>query len=291
MNPSDDDLNCLLKAWTAPRSPDSLEGRLRRAYGARVGSRTTVLSGEAGQQRKWSSGVWTRCIAHFLPTTGKVAGVMAGAVVLLAVITRAFPQSLNLVVPTGAVTLDSEFLDYKDDGSYTVREYRSSFLKRTTVEGDFLDGGETVLSSSFPGDPLRTATVELLNPVEVILDSVMHRMIDPLFFKPDRAEYLRALEMALAVRIRNGCAPSPHWGTPMTVIGKETVLNYTTTVSQYEFKDERLTEWFAPALDCFSLRSTTEKALPGGTFQLANERRVLKVTKSSSRTAAKVPNR
>lgn len=283
MNPSDDDLNCLLKTWTVPRSPDSLAGRLRRAYG----SRAAVASGEAAQQRKWSSGVWAHCVARFLPAAGKVGGVMAGAVVLLAVITQAFPQSLNLIVPTGAIRLDSEFLDYKDDGSYAVKEYRSSFLKRTTGEGDFMDGGETVLSSSFPGDPLRTATVELLNPVNVILESVMHRMIDPLFFKPHRTEYLRALEMALAARVRNGCVPSPHWGTPMAVIGKETVLNYTTTVSQYEFKDERFTEWLAPGLDCFSLRSTMEKALPDGTFQLAAERLVLRVTKYSTATATK----
>lgn len=286
---SDEDLNGLLKAWTAPRSPDSLEGRLRRAYGERVRSRTT-LSQEEGQRRKWSSGLWTRWMAQFVPTAGKVVGVMAGAVVLLAVIARAFPQSLNLVIPTGAITLDSELLDYKDDGSYTVREYRSSFFKRTTVEGDFLDGAETVLSSSFPADPLRTAAGSFLNPMRAILDAIAHRAIDPLFFKPHRSQYLRALEITLAARIRDGCTPSPHWGTPMTVIGKETVLNYTTTVSQYEFKDERFTEWFAPGLDCFSLKSTTEKALPDGTFRLASERRVLKVTKSSSTTAAQEPN-
>ncbi len=55
MNPTDDDLNCLLKAWTAPRSPDSLEGRLWRAYGDRVRSRTMVASAKPGQ-REWNSG-------------------------------------------------------------------------------------------------------------------------------------------------------------------------------------------------------------------------------------------
>ena len=42
MNPSDDDLNCLLKAWTVPQSPDSLEGRLRRAYRDRTRSQKTL---------------------------------------------------------------------------------------------------------------------------------------------------------------------------------------------------------------------------------------------------------
>jgi hypothetical protein len=293
MNPSDEDLNCLLKAWTAPRSPDSLEGRLRRAYGDRVRSRTTVLSGEAGQQRKWSSGVWTRWIAQFAPTAGKVAAVMAGAVVLLAVITRAFPQSLNLVVPTGAIILDSEFLDYKNDGSYAVSEYRTSSFRRATVERDIIEGGETVLASSFPGDLLRTAAGDVLNPMRASLEPIAHSMIDPLFYKPGRAEYLRALAMTVTERIRKGCTPSNMWGRPMTVIGEETVLNYTTTVSQFapEGGNFRFTEWFAPELDCFSLRSTTEKALPDGAFQLANERRVLKVTKNSSTTKAKEQNR
>jgi hypothetical protein len=75
------------------------------------------------------------------------------------------------------------------------------------------------------------------------------------------------------------------------VISKDTVLNYATTVSQYEFRDERFTEWLAPALDCFSLRSTTEKALPDGAFRLVSERVVLKVTINSSAAAAKESNR
>jgi hypothetical protein len=268
MNPSDDDLNGLLKAWTAPPSPASLEVRLRRAYGVRVYSRTTPR---------------TRWIAGWLPLAGKLAGALAGAVVLLAVITRAFPQSLDLIAPDGAIIIDAEFLNYGDDGSPTVSEYRTSSL---TLTSSFY--GETILSSSFPGNPLRTAAVELLNPVEAIVGPRMHRMFDPWFEKPGRA---KALEIGVAARIRNGCTPTNHWATPMTVIGKETVLNYTTTVSQYEFKDEKFTEWFAPALDCFSLRSTTEKARSDGAVQLTSERRVLKVTPNPSRRAAKEANR
>jgi hypothetical protein len=202
---------------------------------------------------------------------------MAGLVILLGVITQAFPQSLKLAVPSGAITLDSEFLDYRDDGSYTVREYRSSFFT----------GGETVLSSSFPGDVLKTAAESLLNPLRAILDPVAHRAVDPLFFKPHRAEYLKAAQIALAARIRNGCTPTKFWGGTMTVIGKETVLNYETIVSQYGFRDERFTEWFAPGLDCLSLRSTLEAALPGGAFRLVRERRAVKVTANPNATPAK----
>jgi hypothetical protein len=259
----DEDLDCLLSAWTVPPSPASLQQRLRHAY--------------AGRKRPQPA-VWKRWIARFVPPAGKLAGVMAGAVILLGVITRAFPQSLNLAVPSGAITLDSEFLNYKDDGSYTVYEYRSSFFT----------GGETVLSSSFPGDLLRTAADSLLNPIRAILDPVAHRAIDPLFFKPHRAETLRALQLALAARIRNGCTPTHGFGGLMTVLGRETVLDYATTVSQSEFKDYRFTEWFAPALDCLSLRSTTEKAVPGGAFRMVRERRVVKVTANRSATPAKL---
>jgi hypothetical protein len=286
MIPSDDDLNCLLKEWTVPRSPDSLEGRLRHGYRERAASGARLTH---GLQRQRGRGVWAGRIIGFLPIAGKFAGVMAGAVVLLAVITRAFPQSLYLLVPPGAIMLDSEFLEYKDDGSYTVSEYRTSSFRRLAVEGLFLDGGETTLSSSFPGDPLKTAAGNFLDPMRAILDPIAHRAIDPFFYKPRREEYLRVLGKKQTDRIRNGCTPT-YWGRPLTVVGKETVLNYTATRSQYEFKDERFTEWFAPELDCFSLRSTTEKVLPAGTFRLVSERRVVKVTTNSSATAAKEPN-
>lgn len=124
--------------------------------------------------------------------------------------------------------------------------------------------------------------------MRVILDPIA-RLIDPLFNKPGRAEYLKALARTEGARIRNDCAPTNWWGRPMTVISKDTLLNYATTVSQYEFKDERFTQWLAPGLDCFSLRSTTEKALADGAFRLVSERRVIKVATNSSTGAAKEP--
>ncbi len=302
MNLSDNDLDGLLRTWTAPRSPDSLETRLRCAYRDRVRSQTTsvlvesspVLWGAtAGRQRKWSSRAWARWIAGIAPIAGKFAGAIAGAVVFLAVITQAFPQSLRMIAPRDAITLDSEFVDYKDDGSYTVTEYRTSSFRRATAEGDILDGEETVLSRSFPGDPLRTAAGDLLNPIQAILTPIAQRVIFPLFYRPGRTAYLRAAAIALNDRIRNGCTPTNMWGRPMTVIGEETVLNHTTTVLRLspEGQDVRFTEWFAPGLDCASLRSTTEKALADGSFRLASERRVLTVTRNSNWTAVRGPNR
>jgi hypothetical protein len=53
MIPSDEDLNCLLKAWTVPPSPDSLEGRLRSAYRDRTRARSVHWF-------RYAPGVWAR---------------------------------------------------------------------------------------------------------------------------------------------------------------------------------------------------------------------------------------
>jgi hypothetical protein len=39
MKPSDEDLDSLLKTWTVPQSPGSLEGRMRHAYRSRTRER------------------------------------------------------------------------------------------------------------------------------------------------------------------------------------------------------------------------------------------------------------
>jgi hypothetical protein len=295
MNLSDDDLNALLKTWTVPRSPHSLEERLRRAYRDSVRSRARQAFLEApadgttmvtAMPPKRGPGAWTSWIAGFAPTVGKLAAVIAGAVILLAVITRAFPQSLAILAPPAAITLDSEFLDYNDDGSSTVTEYRTSHWT-SSLPG----GGETVLSRSFPGDPLRTAAWDILNPVQSILGSITQRVISPLFYRPGRAKYLSAAAAATAARIRNGCAPTNMWGRPMTVIGEETILSHTTTVSQSEIGDLRLTEWFAPGLDCVSLRSTREKGSVNGAFRMISEMRIVKITTNSHSAAAKEQTR
>jgi hypothetical protein len=258
MIPTDEDLDGLLKAWMAPRSSDSLETRVRRAYGNRIRPRTK-----------------TPWIARLLPIAGKFVGATAAALVLLAVITRAFPQSLNLVVHPGAIVLDSEALEYKDDGSYTVTEYRISSFHPPTVDGEFLDGGETILSSYFPGDPLKTFAHNLLDPMIAIAGTYAHRLFDPLFYKPHRAEHLKAIQERVSEDVRNGCTPNP----PTTVIGKETILNYPTTVVRTEREKDRSTAWAAPELACWPLRTTVEKPHADGTFHLVFERRVVKVTR------------
>ena len=250
MIPSDEDLNSLLHAWTVPPSPDYLADRLRSAYRKRTGSR----------RRPWFRIRW---IAGLAPAAGLFAGVTAGAVVFLLVIAQAFPQSLStLAGGPFPFTVDSEEIEYKADGSSKILEYFTSA------------GGGRVLSSEFPGDPLRTAQQRILDPLNLI----MYRIAEPYITRrvaalnarfPLRAKFIAELEQTCG-------APNREWA----LVGNETILNYATLGIQKEWMEEgkpvRFTQWSAPDLHCFALKSTTEKTL-NGKLRPVFERRALKV--------------
>jgi len=270
MIPSDEDLNCLLKAWTVSPSPGSLEGRLRKAYRDRTGTRS----------RRWfqnAPGVWTRWVSGLAPAAGMFAGITAGAVMLLLVMAEAFPQSLAGLSGTASqVTVDYEEIEYKADGSSAIRELFTSA------------GGGLVLSREFPGDPLKTAEQRILNPLNLILywmaTPVRERQVARALA---RINALEAKNPDLAKRIaerERTCMP----GSPWTTAGDETVLNYATRGIQKVWMEEgkpvRLTEWSAPDLHCVALKSTTEKMFEDGRLRLAFERRALKVTMNAPAT-------
>jgi len=250
MMPSDEELDCLFRAWTAPQSPDTLERRIRQAYRDRTGS----------------SRVWSRWIPRFSPAAGLFAGIAAGAVVFLLVIAQAFPQSLSqslagLSGGTFPFTVDSEEIAYQADGSSVVVEYFTSA------------GGGLILSSEFPGDPLRTAQQRILDPLNLILfriaAPVRERQVARRYAIPGFAKRVAELERTCTL------------GYPWTVAGNVTILNYPTTMTQKEWMEDgkpvRFTQWSAPDLRCATLKSTTEKTFEGK-LRLAFEQRALKVT-------------
>jgi hypothetical protein len=253
MIPSDEDLNCLLKAWTVPPSPDSLERRLRRAYRDRTGSRSTRWFGNAS-------------------AAGMFAGITAGAVMFLLVITQAFPQSLaGLSGTTFPFTVDYEEIEYKADGS-SIRELFTWAAA----------GGGLILSSEFPGDPLRTAQQRIVDPLNLILYWIATPVRERQVARAEaRIDALKAKNpVRFAERMaewQRTCIP----GDPVPVLGKETILNYATLEIQQEWTEEgkpvRFTHWSAPDLNCVALKSTTEKTFDGR-FRLAFERRALKIT-------------
>jgi hypothetical protein len=271
MIPSDEDLNCLLKAWTVPPSPDSLEGRLRSAYRDRTKARTPHWF-------RYAPGSWARWVSRVAPAAGMFA---AGAVMFLLVMAVAFPQSLvGLSGTTFPATVDYEEIEYRADGSSAIRELFTSA------------GRGLVLSREFPGDPLRTAEQSVLDPLNLILYWI--------------ATPVREQQVARAVaRINALEAKNPDFarrnaerertcmlGDPWTAAGDETILNYATKGIQKVWMEEgkpvRLTEWSAPDLHCVTLKSTTEKTFADGRLRLAFERRALKLTMNAP--ATKLPD-
>ena len=253
MIPSDEDLDYLLKTWAVPPSTDSLERRLRRAYRDRTGSHS----------RRWFPNA---------PAAGMFAGIAAGAIIFLLVITQAFPQSFSALSGTAfPFTVDFEELEYKADGSSAILEYSTEAPQ-----------GVGVLSSEFPGDPLRTAQQRILDPLNLILYRIATPVRERQMARAEaRLNTLEASHPELAKRIaeQEGTCGAP--GSPWTVVGNEKILNYATTATQKVWLEDgkpvRFTQWSAPDLHCFTLKSTTEKTFDGS-FRLAFERRALKVT-------------
>ena len=246
MTPSDDDLDSLLQAWTAPACPGSLDKRLRRTYLERSASQHAPRA-------------WTR---WFSPAMGMFAGMAAAVAVCLLVVAQAFPQSMTGSSGTRApLVVDSVELEYKADGSSAVIEHKKE-----------IDG--LAVSTEYPGDAIRTAEQRILDPLNLIRFRIMR-----LYWERREAELEARFPMRakmIAEQQRDCSVP----GTPWTVVGHSTVLHYTTTGIQKVWMEEgkpvRLTEWSAPALRCFVLKSTTEKTIDGQ-YRLAFERRALKV--------------
>src|SRR4051794_28572195 len=110
MTPSDNDLDSLLKTWTVPAAPDSLDSRMRQAYRNRPRPR---------------SAPWRLSLPPRLsPAAGLFTGIAAGAVVFLLVLAQAFPQSIAALADGASpFTVDSEELEYQPDGSSKILEY------------------------------------------------------------------------------------------------------------------------------------------------------------------------
>lgn len=259
MTPSEEDLDCLLKTWTVPPSPRSLDRRVRRAYRDRTGR------------------AWTRCVPRLTPAGGLFAGITAGALVFLLVIVEAFPQSLAGVAgATSPYTVDYELIEYKAEGSPVIREY-------------FTSAGGLVLSTEFPGDPLGTAGQRILDGLNLVLywaaTPVRERHVAR---KQASINALKARDPEQAKRIderERNCLP----GSPWTPVGNgETILTHATTGIQKVWTEEgkpvRFTEWSAPDLHCLTLKTTTEKTSDDGRLRLAFEQRALKVTINESGT-------
>jgi hypothetical protein len=157
-----------------------------------------------------------------------LAGALAGGAMCFIGITAAFPQVLS---PTPRFNLLSEYVDYEDDGSSIIREYRASTAH---------NGQEIILERS--------------NPDNWLMNIHFH------FF--DTVHRLLGIAKAAPPPMASDCSfPT------MSVIGHEMTLNYRTTVQRTVNEDgSRYTEWRSPDLDCIVVKYIAEKPAANGRY-------------------------
>ena len=223
---NDTELDDMLNKWDAPPVPRGLRERIS----------------QEPSRRKF----------RFRLPSGLIFGLAAGAAMFLLAVGIASPQSFGHSIP---FTVDTEVIDYQKDGSSHVYEYATRYI---------VDGREMTLSSSFPGDPLRTAHMNLIGTVGRLLYQISSPFRDT-----------SGTVAARAMRIKEGCVLGGS-----IPIGKETILNHETTIIQIDGSPEkvRFTQWMAPDLSCFTLKFREEKVLSDGTFRLTSEWHALKIT-------------
>lgn len=256
---NDTELDELLNTWSAPPAPASLRQSVQAGFAANL-------------ERKTSPGV-LHWIAAFAPSPRKrlVAGAVLAMVTLLLVVTLALPQTHRLVSPPVRIPyiVDSDVVQYADDGTSVVEEHRGSYND---------NGREVGLYAVYPS---------FLNAIRHALmtaGSVVGRPLLPFIVSP---ELLKKFESAARVSagsehgyalgsadalIKAGCICGP-------VVGHETILGHPTVAVQPNLgSHQRVTFWMAPDLGCFALRITIEEQRPDGTFRLVTRKQALKVT-------------
>jgi hypothetical protein len=215
---NDTELDDMLNQWESPKVP----ARLRESIKLPPPQRKWRLS--------WPS--W-----HL--SKGLLAGALAGLAMCFIGITAAFPQVLT---PTPRFNLLSEYLEYNDDGSSRIQEYRASTAQ---------NGQETIIERTNPDNWMMNLHFHLFD--------TLHRLLG-INEQPPRP-------MALSDCSMQG----------MSVIGHEAILNYRTTVQRaVDENGGHYTEWRAPDLGCIVMKATWEK-LANGELKLTDERRPLGV--------------
>lgn len=230
---NDTELDEMLNQWKAPEPGAELRGRIR---------------GMKPRKQRFAWPSW-----HL--GRGLVAGAATCGVALLVLVGLAAPETTAGSIP---FTVDSEYTRHNRDGSVTITEYRTEYMR---------DGAEATLSSSFPDNTLMT----IHNRFFYAFQNLMYPMVRAVHGPNKRA--------ISAETVANDCV----WpgAKDLKIISHEKILGYMTAVlrlPQSVGNDDRGTEWRAPALGCFVLRSTWEALENDGSYRLTYEKRATKVT-------------
>lgn len=263
---NDTELDEMLEQWEAPPAPVALREKVRAGFG------TQVVPVAAA--RRWRTA--------FLPGIRSTlfAAAIAGVGAFLLLVTVALSQT----APPEKIpyTVDSEFIEYGDDGSQAVQMYLTSYTDGT--------GGEALVSRSMPGHAIETALGRTLDATLPVLG----RLLLPHGISREQLEKMKKSRPP-GIGFITGCAE----GTCLTinryyfrraqvgedsecladpVVGRETILGYPTIASErYLGARQKLNLWTAPALGCFALRMTSETRGGDGAFHLTTVKQALRV--------------
>lgn len=265
----DPELKSIAAEWMAPPPAADFHSRVLNAFDRGFG------------RIPW----WRRWPGAFVTGTRKslLAGTAVTAGVFLLVVTQAFPQMLGLGSAPAHIpwTVDSEFLQYAQDGSSSVEMYSRSYE---------LNSNEILVKRSLPSGPFMTLIGRGLDRAL----PVAGRLIAPFVVDEDmrkKAKQARAgvPSVGFITGCNAGCLVLEHYGwakTPTSssgciegpVIERETILNHPTAAVRQRWTEHgRMTLWMAPDLDCFALRVTYEEQLPDGTFRIASAKHAFRV--------------
>jgi hypothetical protein len=252
---NDTELDELLNKWSAPPAPASLRESVRAGFVANPERSPGLLH-------------W---ITAFVPTVKKslVAGAILAVGALFFVVALALSQTHTMVAPPVGVPyiVDSDVVQYADDGTSSVEEHRGSYNDK---------GREIGVYHVYP------SFLNAIRHALTTVGSVVGRLTLPFIVSP---ELLKKFESAARVSagsehgyalgsgaalINAGCVYGP-------VVGHETILGHPTVAVQPDLVDH-VTLWMAPDLGCFALRITVEEQRPDGTYRLVTRKQALKVT-------------
>jgi len=267
---NDTELDEILDTWQAPTVPASLRENVRAGFAANLRQKPL-------HDRR------THWIGGWLPGPRKslFAGAALGTGLLLLIVTQALPQPL----PPENIpyTVDSEFVRYSDDGSPSVEMYLTSYTNQ--------NGAEALVSRSLPNHPFGTALGRTLDATL----PAWQRFILPLTVTSAELEKIKKSRPP-SIGFITGCAdwtcllPNRYFFRKAatgggnecvegTVVGRETILNYSTTaVELREWNGGKTTLWVAPDLGCFALRITSEAKRSDGSFHLEKAKQAVRVT-------------
>ena len=247
---NDTELDEMLDRWDAPPVSAALRQKVRGEFLARH---------QAKSPARWRA--WLAPSA----AKGVFAGAIAGAVMLLLVISQAYPQSLDFGSSSPALhagyAVISNVVDYADDGSSRIVSHVISYNYK---------GSEILVVQTYPDDLVRS----FFMGIHVAAHRILLRYT-PGLVMPESA----ARDAWFRGYVQSGCVDKGE-----TAAGREAILNYATTVVQKVYPDGwKRTEWRAPDLGCFMLKSTGESPRPGGGYRVVTERLAAQVLGKPSR--------